>query len=411
MTGLKYQEARRAAERAARTSYGKLIAVLAASTRDVAAAEDALSEAFQAALRAWPERGVPEKPEAWLLVTARNTLRHTRRHERVKSAAVVTLETINLATAEESDQWIFPDQRLALLFVCTHPAIDPAVQAPLMLQTVFGLKASHIAASFLVSPAAMSQRLVRAKAKIRDAGIGFEIPDSVALPERLSAVLSAIYAAFGTGWEDVLGEDPKRKGLAKETIWLARTIVALLPDNPEAKGLLALMLYCEARRDARRGPNGAFIPIDRQDPNLWSRAMIGEAEKLLADAARKAVLGRFQLEAAIQSVHVQRAVTGVLNWPALISLYGLLVDHAPTTGNRVARAAVIAEAGEPEPALRLLDDLEEEATDYQPLWATRGRVLTLLRKTEEARKAYETAAGLSEDLALREFLLTAVQPH
>lgn len=400
-------DAHRAAEQAARTSYGRLIAILAARTRDVAAAEDALSDAFRTALETWPLRGVPDRPEAWLLTAARHRLNHGWRHEQVKAAAAFTLAAIAEEAADMIGSTAFPDERLKLLFVCAHPAIDPTIQAPLMLQTVLGLEATHIAAAFLVSPTAMGQRLVRAKSKIRDAGIAFEVPQGDALPQRLAAVLTAIYAAYGTGWEDVLGGDPKRKGLTEEAIWLARALVALSPNSPEPKGLLALMLYCEARRSARRTADGAYVPLDRQNIRLWSGPMIGEAERLLDEAAKFAELGRFQLEAAIQSAHVERLVTGRANWEALLQLYGLLFTISSTAGIRVSYAVVVAEAGDAGRALSLLDEVQESLRDYQPYWAARGRVLQKLERNDEARRAFETAAGLTEDEAVRAFLMSA----
>lgn len=400
-------DAHRAAEQAARTSYGRLIAILAARTRDVAAAEDALSDAFRTALETWPLRGVPDRPEAWLLTAARHRLDHGWRHEQVKAAAAFTLAAIAEEAADMIGSTAFPDERLKLLFVCAHPAIDPTIQAPLMLQTVLGLEATHIAAAFLVSPTAMGQRLVRAKSKIRDAGIAFEVPEGDALPQRLAAVLTAIYAAYGTGWEDVLGGDPKRKGLTEETIWLARALVALSPNSPEPKGLLALMLYCEARRSARRTADGAYVPLDRQNIRLWSGPMIGEAERLLDEAAKFAELGRFQLEAAIQSAHVERLVTGRANWEALLQLYGLLFTISSTAGIRISYAVVVAEAGDAGRALSLLDEVQESLRDYQPYWAARGRVLQKLERNDEARRAFETAAGLTEDEAVRAFLMSA----
>ena len=404
-------EAHRAAEQAARISYGRLIAILAARTRDVAAAEDALADAFRSALESWPARCIPHRPEAWLLTAARHRLDHGWRHEQVKAAAASTLESIAAQSADMTGETSFPDERLKLLFVCAHPAIDPAIQTPLMLQTVLGLEANHIAAAFLVSPAAMGQRLVRAKSKIRDAGIAFAVPQGDALPARLEAVLTAIYAAYGTGWEDVLGADLKRKGLTEEAIWLARALAALTPASPEPKGLLALMLYCEARRPARRTSDGAYVPLDRQDVLLWSRPMIGEAETLLAEAAKFGELGRFQLEAAIQSVHVERRVTGHKNWEALLQLYELLISISPTAGIRVAYAAVLAEAGDAGRALAMLDVSHESMRDYQPYWAARGRVLQRLERNDEGRRAFEIAAGLTEEEAVRSFLLSAVPPH
>ncbi len=395
------ETARRAAEQAARQSYGKLVAILGARGRDVAAAEDALAEAFRIALQTWPERGVPDRPEAWLLVTARRALGHAARHARVVDAGQATLELLQPDPAAPD----FPDERLALLFICAHPAIDEAIQAPLMLQTVLGLDAERIAACFLTSPAAMGQRLVRAKAKIRDAGIAFAVPDTDALPARLDAVLSAIYAAYGTGWEDVHDAEPRRKGLAEEAIWLARVAAGLLPASAEARGLLALMLHCEARRPARRDAAGRFVPLDAQDPAAWRPEMIAEAEDILAAAGRMGAPGRFQIEAAIQSVHAARARTGTTNWPVLVALYDYLAELTPTIGVMVARAAVTAAAGDAAGALRLLDEIDPRGRGYQPWWAARGRALTLLGRGLEAAEAFATAAGLTEDEAVRAYLL------
>ncbi|MBX9759578.1 MAG: RNA polymerase subunit sigma-70, partial [Beijerinckiaceae bacterium] len=287
---------------------------------------------------------------------------------------------------------------------CTHPAIAADAQAPLMLQTVLGLDAARIAASFLVAPASMSQRLVRAKRRIRDAGIAFAIPGAEDIPERMSAVLSAIYAAYGTAWEDAAGADRRLAGLADEAIWLARLTAQLAPDQPEALGLLAMMLHCEARRAARRGPDGAFIPLRDQDVALWSREMIVEAEATLRAAARAARPGRFQTEAAIQSLHVQQRMTGERLHGPLARLYDVLAGFAPTTGVLAARAVALAENGELDAALSQLDAITDAQT-YQPWWASRARILWLCGQEEAARQAASRAAGLSSDPGIRRFLL------
>jgi predicted RNA polymerase sigma factor len=405
-------DAHRAAELAARASYGRLLAYLAARARDVIAAEDALGDAFAAALETWPRAGVPDNPDAWLLVAARRRLVDRARHGGVEAAAAATLrlaaERADVNAARES---IFPDERLKLLFVCAHPAIDEAARTPLMLQSVLGLDAARIASAFLVAPAAMSQRLVRVKAKIRDAGIGFEIPGAEELPERLHSVLDAVYAAYGTGWEDVAGADPLLRGLAEEAIWLGRLVVALLPDEPEAGGLLALMLSCQARRPARRDAGGAYVPLSRQDVARWSQPMIEEAERVLARAARAQRPGRFQLEAAIQSVHAQRAVTGHTDWEAIALLYEGLARVAPTIGGRVAQAAALAEARGDGAGLAALDTMAtSQVIAYQPYWALRAHLLRRLGRTGEAREAYARAIGLSEDPAVREFLSSQIPP-
>jgi len=399
------RDAGQAAELAARASYGRLLAYLAARWRDVARAEDALGDALLAALETWPRTGVPDNPVAWLLTAARRRLVDGARHAGVAAAAEADLKVMLDERADASPA-AFPDERLALLFVCAHPAIDEAARTPLMLQTVLGLDAARIASAFLVAPATMSQRLVRVKAKIREAGIRFEIPAPGELTARLDAVLEAIYAAYGSGWEDVAGADPRRHGLAEEAIWLGRLVARLRPDEPEAQGLLALMLHCEARRAARRDAAGAYVPLGFQDLRRWSRPMIEEAEEVLAGAARLKAAGRFQLEAAIQSVHAQRVRTGETDWEAVTLLYEGLLRYAPTIGARVAHAAALGEARDAEAGLAALDAIPpDEVATYQPYWALRGHVLTALGRAAEAGEAYDRAIGLSEDPAVRAFLL------
>jgi len=310
-------------------------------------------------------------------------------------------EAKNLAAAG----MVFPDERLKLLFVCAHPAIDAAARTPLMLQTVLGLDAARIASAFLLQPSAMGQRLTRAKRKIRDAGIAFELPESDELPPRLEAVLGAIYAAYGSGWDDVAGADPRRKGLAGEAIYLGRLLWQLMPAEPEVQGLLALMLHCEARRNARRTATGAYVPLSEQDVTSWSRPMIEEADSLLAAAEKIGRIGRFQLEAAIQSVHARRVSTGQTDWEAVALLYEGLVRLAPTIGALVGRAAAIAEARGAATGWALLEIIPGEAIkSYQPYWALAAHLLKRIHRLEEARTAYDRAIGLCEDSAMREFL-------
>lgn len=391
-----------AAETAARVSYGRLVAMLAARTRDIAAVEDALSDAFGAALRVWPKTGVPDSPEAWLIVAARRYLGRGARGRRVREAAAGAIEIVYEEYADRMPA-AFPDERLKLLFVCAHPAIDPNIRTPLMLQTVLGLDAGRIAAAYLAQPAAMAQRLVRAKSKIRDARLGFEVPDAGALPERVEDVLSAIYGAYGAGWDDL--STSAHEDLAEEAIFLGRLVVSLLPASAEAKGLLALMLYCEARRPARRTSDGAFIQLSDQDARLWSREMIVEAEELLAQAAKRAVFGRFQCEAAIQSVYIQRPITGRTNWQAILQLYDLLAEKAPSLGALVGRAAALGHSGDPAAGLAQLEAVaSERSAGYQPYWATRTHLLALLGRQAEADAARATAIALTADPAVRKHL-------
>ncbi len=401
-------DARRAAELAARNSYGRLVAYLAVRSRDVAAAEDALGDAFLAALKTWTESGVPKNPEAWLLVAARHRLIDDVRRTQVKDRVIHALKLTGTQTQlpPPLEGIAFPDERLKLLFICAHPAIDPGIHTPLMLQTVLGLNAAQIASAFLISPATMSQRLVRTKAKIRDAGIAFELPEAGELSSRLEAVLEAIYAAYTNGWDNVTGGDPRHQGLAEEAIWLARLCVQLMPKEPEARGLLALMLHCEARRASRRTANGSYVPLSEQDTTLWSQSMIDEAERELAQAATLKKLGRFQLEAAIQSIHAQRLVTHRINWEALALLYEGLIQFSPTLGALVSHAAAIAEAKGLEQGLTLLEAIPAEAVrNYQPYWAIKAHLLKHLGRKADAQTAYARAIGLTEDSAIRDFLM------
>lgn len=401
-----------AIEAVARTAYGRLVAYLAARSGDVAAAEDALSDAFAAALHRWPTDGVPEKPEAWLLHAARNRMIDAARHNQVRQKSEPLLQLLadeaeNVAAVQPN----FPDERLKLLFVCAHPAIEAAARTPLMLQTVLGLAAARIASAFLVSPAAMGQRLVRAKTKIRDAAIPFRVPDQPEWAERLSFVLDAIYSAYTAGWESLIDTGSTHSALAGEAIAIGRTLVQLMPAEPEARGLLALMLHCEARRAARYTREGEFVPLDQQDTALWSRPTIDEAEQHLRAAAAFARTGRYQLEAAIQSLHAHRAVTGMIDWQEIALLYEGLVRLAPGVGARVGRAVALAQAGEVSAGLVALDEIPaERAADYQPWWAARGHLLVRLQRTAEAEHAFIRAASLTEDPALRAYLLKRAAP-
>jgi RNA polymerase sigma-70 factor, ECF subfamily len=392
-----------AAEQAAREAYGRLLALLVARSRDIAASEDALSEAFIAALRTWPVDGVPDNPQAWLLTAARNHLHNMRRHQGVVDASAVDLALLQDETALEAPA--VPDDRLKLLFVCAHPSIDAAVRTPLMLQTVLGLDAAQIGAAFLVAPATMGQRLVRAKSKIRDAGLRFELPSAEDMPERLEDVLAAVYAAYGTSWDAVPGADTGQHDLVEEALFLGRLLAALLPDEPEPRGLLALMLYCEARRPARRAADGSFVPLKHQDVRLWRRDLIIEAEGHLTGAAKRGVFGRYQCEAAIQSVHVHRPITGHTNHEALATLYGLLARHSPSVGVLVAQAAEMVEAGNPTNALAVLSRLSaSDVTGYQPYWVTLARADSAAGNHGSALQGLERAIGLTKDPAIRAYL-------
>jgi predicted RNA polymerase sigma factor len=395
-------------ERVARESYGRLVAYLSSHTHDVGSAEDALSNALVAALETWPRDGVPQNPEAWLLTTARRSFIDLVRHRQVAEASEPALALLREESKEPNMTLSpeFPDERLKLLFVCAHPAIDPAMHTPLMLQTVLGLDAARIAHAFLISPTTVGQRLVRAKTKIRDGGIRFEIPQERELPQRLDAVLEAIYAAFGIGWDDMAGVDQRGRDLAEEAIWLARVLLQLMPQEAEVHGLLALMLHCEARRAARRGPDGRYVPLSEQDCQKWSLPLIEEAERHLAEASSRGRTGRFQFEAAIQSVHAERARSGRIQWNAVMMFYEQLIRISPTLGTRIGYAAAIAETKGAEAGLAALDGIDpDDISSYQPYWAVRAHLLQRLGKTPEALDAFDLAIGLTEDPAVRQFLL------
>jgi RNA polymerase sigma-70 factor (ECF subfamily) len=394
--------ARDAAERVARERYGRLVAYLASRSGDVHAAEDALGDAFAAALEHWPRDGVPDAPEAWLLVAARRRLIDAARRSRTRTNAEERLERAALeAQADFERSGELPDERLALMYGCAHPAIAQNVRAPLILQTVLGFDAARVAAAFLVAPSAMSQRLVRAKRKIAAARIPLRVAEEPDEKPRRDAVLEAIYAAYTAGWDD---DDDALHGFDEEATWLARYVVAGRPNDPEALGLLALFLFCSSRSGARRDRNGAFVPLDEQDVLRWDVDAIAEAESLLFRASRERKIGRFQLEAAIQSAHAARR-TGPVDWAAIVALYDALVARTGSIVAAVNRAVAVARASSPKRGIAALDALagDPRLRSYQPYWAARA---ALLREAHDpaARAAYERAIGLASDPAVRAYL-------
>ena len=421
--------AHQAAASAARQAYGRLLAWLAWQWRDLAAAEDALASALEAALTEWPTHGVPDAPQAWLLTVARRTLlqaaRRQRLHDSPQVQALLDAEpTSTDNTGSTDDTHIantstsLPDSRLKLLFVCAHPALDAAVRPALMLQVVLGLQARQIAPAMLTSPAALAQRLVRAKHKIRAAGLRFEEPDEDALPTRLHAVLEAIYAAYGLGWDHAEADpdadpataaDPELQGLRSEALFLADLVCTLLPasaQRAEAEGLLALMLFCEARHPARRAADGSFVPLDQQDSSTWQRPLIEQGNQLLHGAARWCTPGPFQLEAAIQSAHCQRLFGGHTPWAGIVSLYERMLALAPSLGAQVAHAVACAQAGDSARAAGLLAGLQSpRLVAYQPYWVALGHVANQQGQVDAARQAWQRAIGLTSAPALRAHLL------
>ena len=387
-----------------RESRARLLALLAAAGRDVAAAEDALADATERALRHWPTDGVPANPEGWLLVVARNRLRDSW-----KSAAQrrsVPLDEIAHDTIEFDEFSNLPDRRLALMMVCAHPAIAVSVRTPLMLQVVLGVDAAAIAAAFAVEPAAMAQRLVRAKKRIRDAGIPFVVPERERLAERLPALLEAVYGAYAIDWQLEADGGPI-ESLSAEALHLALVLAELLPDEPEALGLAAMVCMSEARRSARAGEDGCFVPLDEQDVARWDRALIARGERLLTRAHGSHRPGRFQYEAAIQSVHCSREATGPLDADrvrTLRTLHRALIRVSPSLGASVALAALDGELDGPEAGLRALDELGAAAARFQPAVVVRAHLLDVAGRPEAAADCYRRAIGLTPAPAVAAYL-------
>ncbi|MFK7836720.1 MAG: RNA polymerase sigma factor [Sulfitobacter sp.] len=386
-------QAQARAEDVARAAYGKLIAMLASRTGDIIAAEDALADAFVAALKTWPERGIPDKPEAWLLTVAKNRrIDQARRDARL----IITDEANDMADAQAIEpEEAQLDDRLKLLFVCAHPALDEGIRTPLMLQTVLGLEADQIARAFLVNPSTMAQRLVRAKKKIKSAGIPFVVPEPEAYPERMSSVLEAVYGAYSVDWLEGDGD------LSHEAFFLSNILAELAPENPETLGLTALIGFIEARREARLRDR-VLVPVPEQDVDLWDSQLIERSVSVLTQASLKrspkSMPGRFQLEAAIQSVHAARSVTGKTDWRALSQLYAGLMHTYPSIGGAVSRAAVVAADAGPAEGLKMLDVIDYAGLDtYQPYHAVRAQCLADLGQFADAAEAYSTAVSLCSD--------------
>ncbi len=388
----------------ARDAYGKILAIVARSTRDLHAAEDAVADALAKALVVWPDRGAPANPEAWLVTVARRRLIDAGR----SGARRVLMDSLDRLPSQQNSAPAFPDERLGLLFACAHPAIDASARTALMLRAVMGLEIERIASALLVSPASLKQRLTRAKAKIRDSGIRLSPPEREDLAERLDGVLTALYAALSCGI-DPTDSQVETGDLSDEAIHLAGVVSQLTPDEPEPMGLLALGLYCRSRRTARQAYGGRFVPLDEQDIGCWDHAMIDRAEQALNTAARFARPGRFQIEAALQSAHVDRLRSGVRNWPVIVGLYDLLLKSAPSIGAAVGRAAAIAESGDPLGAIRELDAVAvaypSRLAACQFYWAVRGDCLLRIDRAEEAYAALTTAIGLTTNPGVREYLI------
>ncbi len=395
--------ARSAAAGAARRSYGRLLALLAGAG-DVASAEDALADALERALRTWPDQGVPSNPDGWLLTVARNRLRDgwrsAERRLRSEPSPDSVLAVDVAAPLDSLDPDTLPDQRLELMLVCAHPAIAPRDRAPLMLNTVLGFTAAEIARAFAVPTATMATRLVRAKQRIRTEGIPFVVPGRTELPARMDAVLEAVYGAYVIDWST----GPSPRALPSGALDLAEVLAGLVPDDPEAQGLAALVQLSAARVPARSAPDGTFVPLAEQDPSRWDRALIEAAHAHLRTAHARGTLGSFQLEAAIQALHCARVDGRPVDWHTVRSLHEALRALAPSHGNLASLAAAIAEDEGPAAGLALLDEHAEGLRRFQPAWATRAELLARLGRREEAVAAYDRAIALTHVTAERVYL-------
>lgn len=390
-----------------RESHARLVALLAAAGRDIAAAEDALADAVERALLRWPVEGVPANPEAWLVVVARNRLR-----DHWKSAAHRTSVPLDVADCE-AVEWVgasdIPDRRLALMMACAHPAIATSVRTPLMLQVVLGVDAAAIAAAFVVEPEAMAQRLVRAKRRIRAADLPFVEPEREQLAERLPALLEAVYGAYSIDWQLIPPLIPPNPvdSLSGEALHLALLLAELLPAEPEVLGLAALVCLSQARQPARCGADGRFVPLDEQDVSRWDRALISRGEGLLARAHGYRRPGRFQYEAAIQSVHCSRVRRGSLDITrkqTLRTLHRALLREAPSLGAAVALAALDGELDGPESGLQALDALRGTTADFQPAVVLRAHLLAAAGREADAAAAYRRAIELTSSPWVAEYL-------